>query len=83
MLLVIVAVRDSAADAYTVPQFVAHRGVAVRSFRDACNVKDSPLGQHPADYELYQVGVFDDSIGEVTAFGPEMLARGKDMVTEE
>lgn len=82
MKLVIVSVLDSGAQAYSVPQFVAHRGVALRSFRDACNDKSCPFGQHPEDYELYEIGWFDDQVGEVHCGVVELIVRGKDCVKE-
>lgn len=81
MFYKIVAIRDRAADAYGVPAFVASIGAATRSFGDECNNKESALGQHPEDYDLYLLGEYDDSVGVFLTEGPpRMIAVGKDMV---
>lgn len=60
MNFVIVSVKDSAAQAFGRPIFVPSNAVAIRSFRDEVNRKDSTddLSRHPDDFELYQLGVF-------------------------
>lgn len=85
MKMVVVAVFDAAAQAFTVPQFVGHRGIALRSFRDACNVKESAFGKHPEDYDLYEIGSYDDISGLLECYPgqSDLIARGKDMVTGE
>lgn len=76
----IVAIRDRAADAYSVPSFVVAVGGAIRSFGDEVNKKDTPLGQHPDDYDLFELGEFDDSDGMFYANSPRQIAVGKDLV---
>jgi len=81
MNLVIVSVKDSAAQAFGRPIFVPSNAVAIRSFRDEVNRKDSTddLSRHPDDFELYQLGVFDDATGVIEVFEPNLLARAKDL----
>jgi hypothetical protein len=78
---ILVAVRDSAMAAFMNPFVVQATGQAVRSFTDEVNraAQDNALNQHPEDFELYQVGFFDDDTGE---FSNELarLVRGKDVV---
>lgn len=80
---IVVSVRDSAVDAFNRPAFVPAVGAAVRSFQDEVN-RDSPdnmLHAHPEDFELYELGEFDDSIGSFQLFAqPRAIARGKDVV---
>ena len=81
MNLVIVSVKDSAAQAFGRPIFVPSVAVAVRSFRDEVNRKDSTddLSRHPDDFELYEVGVFDDATGIIEVNEPRLVARAKDL----
>lgn len=82
MMLVIVSVKDTAAQAFGRPIFVPTAAVAMRSFRDEVNRKDSTddMARHPDDFELYEIGVFDDSCGMVTvADEPRLIARAKDL----
>lgn len=70
MKMVIVAIKDRAAEAFMRPWFVATVGIAVRSFIDEVNRKadDNQLYQHPDDFELYEIGVFDDSNGRIESY---------------
>lgn len=81
MLQVIVSVKDTAAQAFGRPIFVPTIGVAIRSFRDEINRPDSneDLAKHPSDFELYELGSFDDSTGQVVVCEPRIVARAKDL----
>jgi hypothetical protein len=86
MLQVIVSVKDTAAQAFGRPVFVPAIPVAVRSFRDEVNRKDSTedLARHPDDFELYELGTFDDATGIVQVLeAPRMVARAKDLKESE
>ena len=82
MIQTIVSVKDTAAQAFGRPVFVPAVPVAVRSFRDEVNRKDSTedLARHPDDFELYELGSFDDSTGIVDVLeAPRLVARAKDL----
>lgn len=84
MLLIACAVRDAAVDAYMRPFFVPTVGMAVRSFQDEVKNPDSPMAKHPGDYELFQLGVFDEESGKFeNAVAPRSLARASDYVKGE
>lgn len=65
MKLVVCSVFDSAAQAFMRPMFVPARGLAVRAFRDEVNRNDpeNSMYSHASDYELFEIGEFDDSTG--------------------
>jgi hypothetical protein len=82
MISVIVSVKDSAAEAYGRPMYLQSLGVAIRSFTDEVNRedKDNQLFNHPDDFDLYELGVFDDSIGKYELRdNPTVIVRGKDV----
>lgn len=81
MILIIVSVKDTAAQAFGRPIFVPSTAVAVRSFRDEVNRKDSneDMAKHPEDFELYELGSFDDSNGVIDVSEPRLVARAKDL----
>jgi hypothetical protein len=85
MILVIVSVKDTAAQAFGRPIFVPSTAVAVRSFRDEINRKDSneDMAKHPEDFELYELGSFDDSNGVISVNEPRLVARAKDLRESE
>lgn len=79
MKLVVVSVRDSAVDAFMRPFFVPSTGVAVRSFRDEVSRSESEMHKHPGDYELFEIGAFDEETGRFENLAsPRSLLRAVD-----
>jgi hypothetical protein len=84
MKQVIVAVKDRAAETFGRPMFVPAIGVALRSFSDEINRNDpnNQLYNHPDDFDLYDLGTFDDSTAEFEIKNnPELLILGKNART--
>jgi hypothetical protein len=76
----LLAVRDSALNAFGRPFVAPATGAAVRSFNDEVNNPQSDLFKHPDDYELYELGEFDDSDGTFHLLPqPKSILRGKDV----
>lgn len=82
MKLVICCVRDRAANMFAQPMFVAATGIAIRSFINEVNraAPDNQLYLHPADFDLYELGTYDDSNAKFEAL-PEarQICIGKDV----
>ena len=87
MKLVLCTVKDRAADAYGRPMFVPSVGVAIRSFSDEVNRQDADnqLFNHPDDFDLYELGEFDDNTGLFALHEqPKLLSLGKQVkITKE
>lgn len=82
---VVVSVKDRAMDAYARPFFVPTTQMALRSFADEVNrqAEDNPMNKHPKDYELYQLGTFDDETGRFENLEqPQRIARAEDVIKE-
>lgn len=63
----VLVVRDIKADAYAVPMYVASIGGCIRGFADEINkTDDNPLARHPEDYELFEIGEYDELTGKHT-----------------
>jgi len=80
MIQFICTVKDRAADAFGRPMFVPSTGVAIRSFSDEINRNnaDNQLYNHPDDFDLYELGQFDDNTGLFTLHDqPKLLSLGK------
>jgi hypothetical protein len=83
---IVVAVHDSALDAYSRPFFVPTTQAAVRSFSDEVNraSPDNPMFAHPEDYTLHQLGTWSDASGEFENLADILLlVRGKDVSRKE
>ena len=80
MILTIVSIKDRAADAFNRPFFVPTANMAIRSFMDEVN-RDYPENQmfvHPDDFDLYEIGIFDDSNGRIESYADmKLLIQGK------
>lgn len=84
MKYAVCAVKDRAVDAYNRPLYVPTVGVAIRSFNDECNKKDSELHTHPEDYDLYELGQWDDQTAVYVALEqPRVIARAQDIAIKE
>jgi hypothetical protein len=80
MIQFICTVKDRAADAFGRPMFVPSTGVAIRSFSDEINRNhaDNQLYNHPDDFDLYELGQFDDNTGLFSLHDqPKLLSLGK------
>lgn len=61
--LLVMSVFDSKVGAYAAPFLARTKGEAIRSFEVACSDDALPFKRHPADYRMFQLGVFDDNSG--------------------
>lgn len=78
---VVVTVRDRAIDTFGRPFVVPALGAAVRGFTDEVNNSQSDLFKHSDDYDLYELGVFDDQTGLFDMLpAPRMVVTGKSVL---
>lgn len=84
MKLMIFCVHDYALDRYARPVYVATEAAAVRSFRDECTraAPENEMYRHPADFNLYRLGVFDDEKGLFETHQPVLLCNGLEMLKD-
>lgn len=85
MKMIVVSIKDRAADAFGRPFYVPSVGVAIRSFQDEVNraSEDNQMYQHPDDFDLFDLGSFDDNTGAFTLHeSPVLLTLGKQVKAE-
>lgn len=58
-------VRDSKSEAYLPPFLAENAAVAIRLLVDAAEGPNSIMGKHPEDFQVFQIGEFDQQSGEV------------------
>lgn len=56
---------DDKANCFMPPFFQHTTDMAKRVFADAVRQNDHPFHLNPLDYTLYEIGVFDDSTGQI------------------
>lgn len=80
---IIVAVYDRQLQTYMRPFVAQTAGQAIRSFSDEVNRQGSELNQHPEDYTLHRVGVWDETTGELGAASPiDQIAIASNLLTK-
>jgi len=85
MKMTVVSIKDRAADAFGRPFFVPSVGVAIRSFQDEVNraSEDNQMFHHSDDFDLFELGVFDDANGMFELYdSPKLLTLGKQVKAE-
>jgi len=63
MITKMYCVFDKKAKIYNPPVFLHNTAVACRAFGELANNPDHQYGKHPGDYELWEVGTYDDGCG--------------------
>jgi len=76
MILKVYSVYDAKAHAFMQPFFMMNEPLAIRTFANAINKRDSQLGVNPEDYTLHACGEFDDSSGEFLVEAPKLVCSG-------
>ncbi len=74
------SIYDTAAAVYQKPTFARTDGEIMREFQNICTDKEHPCGQHPEDYSLFRLGIFDDVTGLLVNEDNECLSTGLEMV---
>ncbi len=82
MKLNIYTIFDTASGLYLRPLFAQSDGLAMRSFEDAAMNAETEVGQHPEDYSLNRIGIFDDTNGTLTNEPNSCLITGLEAVAK-
>jgi hypothetical protein len=72
VLLKAFSIFDNKAHIYHAPFFQSHLAMAMRMVEELVNDPKTMLHRHPGDYELIEVGSFDDSTGLMTDLNPSV-----------
>lgn len=72
-MLKMFAIMDKKAECYRFPFFQASSGLAVRVFTDGANDPRSELCKYPEDFEMYELGKFDEDTGKLTPHSSPIL----------
>lgn len=77
----IYTIYDTKSEAYLQPFFLKTHGLAVRTFTDCVNDPKHQFGRHPADYNLFFLGDFEDTTSEWTIEKtPQNLGKGTEFL---
>ena len=70
MKLLVFSVFDVAVKAFGTPFYARTKGEALRGFSQACNNREHEFFKHAPDFQLFELGEFDDSTGFVVCQSP-------------
>lgn len=78
MIVKMFSLYDSKTLVFGQPVFSPTAMSAMRAFEDGCK-KDPILQAHPGDYQLYEIGMWDDATAVITPLSPvKLLCNGLD-----
>lgn len=83
--MVVMTIYDKKTGIWKEPFFVVATGIAVRMFTDIVNNNrdDNHLCKYAGDYDLYELGTFDQTTCLITVYDePRKLGNGLDYQTE-
>lgn len=75
MIITAYALFDAKVGVYHQPFFMLHRGQAIRATMELGSDLNTTVGRYPADFHLYEIGLYDDSTGTLSAL-PAPVALG-------
>ena len=79
----IYCIHDKKAETYETIFCLPNNAYAIRSFQEAVN-KDTPYGNYPEDFELVQLGEYNQETGKLEALpSPAILIQATDLKTEK
>lgn len=84
MKLALLVVKDQAAEVFGVPQFAPTVAYAVRGFSDEVN-RNEPQNlwfRHPEQFDLYELGEYDDIGAFYLLPEPRCCCRGRDVARQ-
>lgn len=80
MIFRLLAIHDRALDAFQQPFTVRALGEGIRAFQDAVNDSNTAMHKHPDDYDLYEIGTYDDHTAKIDQHDkPQQIAIGKQL----
>lgn len=83
MKMPIYALRDKLSTEFLFPAPDSNEYTAKRSFARAISAGDGLLSFKPSDFDLYKVGTYDSTTGQVESCIPEFVCNGQDLVDYE
>lgn len=83
MKLKMYAIRDAKAEYFNTPFYAQTPGEAQRNFETLVNDKKSTVNQYPKDFDLYEVGEYDQDTGKLTPITPRQIVHAAQLVRQE
>lgn len=70
------SIKDTVTGLWTEPAVMNNDAEALRAFRTMAEDRDTMIGAHPEDYELHQIGDWNQEHGSIENVCNNFLAKG-------
>lgn len=80
MVLKMYCIYDRKSAIHQPPQFCHNTGHALRMYRDIFSDPKSQLHRYPEDFQIFEIGGFDDATANVMQITPHLICSGTDLV---
>lgn len=77
-MILICAIKDEAIESYGQPMFFKTEKEAIRVFINEALREDSRIFHNPEDFDLYKIGLYEETTGELQGMKHTKLMRGVD-----
>lgn len=67
---------------FSTPFFFPVTPMAMRAAADLAQDARTTIGQHPADYDLFKLGLYDDASGTFSGASPEFVCNCQSLVNQ-
>lgn len=82
MILKMYSVYDRKTEIHHPPAFCHNTGHALRFFTDVFTSPDNVFGKHAEDYQIFEIGTFNDEDAKLTACTPHLITSGAELMTK-
>jgi len=83
MILKMFSIYDRKAEVHQPPLYCHNIGHAMRVFQDVFRTPDSVLSRYPEDFQVFEVGTFDDQSALIVGLDkPHLVCPGTELVPQ-
>lgn len=83
MIVKLYAIHDTLAGVYLPPYCADTDAVVIRDFGDAVRKGNTPISEHPEDYTLECIGVYDRETGVISPESPRVVCHASDFTANK
>lgn len=73
---------DKKVGIHSLPVFFAHEAYFIRSVTELVRDLNTSVGRHPADFDLHELGEFDDNTGRFSSEGIKSLGSAVSLLAQ-
>jgi len=83
MISTLFTIKDVKTSAFRQIFMFEHKNAAIRAFRTSVNDEGTEMALYPSDFELYSIGEFNKTNGDLKAYPPQFIISGMELKNEK